>query len=278
MVKDLIAHGHEPVPLKANLLDLDAIVAEISGQNLAAVIHLAAISTVTHANANGYYEVNLIGSRNLMLALVDQSDLSAVLLASSGQVYGRGDYLAEPLTRARGFRESDRVSPANEYGVSKFAMEQMAQLWLDRLPLIAARPFNYTGIGQSSDFIIPKIVDHFKNRADVMPIGNTNLWREFGDVRNVVSAYRQIIENSDVINRDRLNVVNVCTQAPTRLCDVIEMCSAYTGHTMSLEVNPEFIREGEPEILIGDASYLNKLLPNHIPRDLAQTLDWMLSN
>lgn len=277
MCAELREQGHEPVPLMSNLLDAEALQNEINAQQFDAAIHLAAISTVTHEKGDSYYAVNLIGSRNLLMALAQQPTLQSVLLASSGQVYGRRQDLSSPLTLDHGFCETDWISPINEYSVSKFAMEQMASLWLDRLPLIATRPFNYTGLGQSTDFIIPKIVQHFRDRAPVMEIGNISLWREFGDVRDVVRCYRRLIEDASFILRDRLQIVNVCTGAPQRLSDVIDLCVELTGHSIILKENPAFLREGEPEILIGNPNHLTRLLPEHSPRPLRETIDWMLS-
>ena len=76
----------------------------------------------------------------------------------------------------------------NGYAVSKLAVEQMAQLWVERLPLFIVRPLNYTGLGQKEQFLIPKIASHSRNKKPTIELGSLDVWREFGDVRAVVDT------------------------------------------------------------------------------------------
>lgn len=149
------------------------------------VVHLAAVAFVGHGDADDFYRVNLLGTRNLLQALAaSQRSPERVLIASSANVYGNA---TEGV-----IDESVTPSPANDYAVSKLAMEYVASLWRERLPLVIARPFNYTGVGQATNFLIPKIVSHFASRASSIELGNTEVWRDFGDVRSVVLAYRKL--------------------------------------------------------------------------------------
>ena len=125
-----------------DLCDRKAVGALIEEVQPDVVAHLAGIAFVAHANAELIYRVNLIGSLNLLEALSEaRHQPSAVLLASSANIYGNA---AVPL-----IDENVLPAPANDYAVSKLAMENMAQLWMKRLPIIIARPFNYSGRGQT---------------------------------------------------------------------------------------------------------------------------------
>ena len=85
-----------------------------------------------------FYNVNVLGAMNLLAGLTALPvKPRKVLLASSANVYGNCD--ASPIT------EGQLAAPVNHYAMSKLAMEQMAWTYLDRLPIVITRPFNYTG-------------------------------------------------------------------------------------------------------------------------------------
>lgn len=229
------------------------------------VVHLAAIAFVGHANPNAFYEVNLAGTRNLLQALADSAKKpDAVLIASSANVYGNN-------TPGK-LSETTPANPANDYAVSKLAMEYVAKLFQDKLPLIIARPFNYTGVGQAENFLIPKIVSHFKARKEVIELGNIDVWRDFSDVRYLVKSYAALLESTAFGM-----TVNVASGEMHSLREVIDMCEALTGHTIRIEVNPQFVRANEIKELCGDISLLNQLTHQQLRTiPLRETLRWML--
>lgn len=261
---ELEAHGHSVAGLSCDLANYEAVSAEIARIQPEAVIHLAAVAFVDHGNANAFYEVNLIGTRNLLEALVSYvPKVCGVLLVSSANIYGN---------RSEGvLSEGARPDPANDYAVSKYAMEQMASLWVDRLPLFFVRPFNYTGVAQDKKFLIPKIVSHFREKREVIELGNLDVWRDFGDVRSVAGIYRELLESGPVGQ-----VFNVCTGKTYSLREVVGLCEKVTGHTIEIKVNPDFVRPNEVRVLRGDNSRLKGLIGEWRTYSMEETLRWML--
>ncbi len=251
--------------VQADLLDAAGLARAVAQVQPDAVFHLAAIAFVGHGSADDFYRVNVLGTRNLLAALAGlERKPQSVLLASSANVYGNAS--------AGQLAETTPYNPANDYAVSKAAMEMMARLWQDRLPLVMVRPFNYTGVGQSLDFLVPKIVDHFCRKADVIELGNLEVWRDFSDVRDVVRAYRLLAENCPAGE-----TVNICSGRTHSLQDVLDMAQAITGHRLEVRVNPAFVRANEVRTLYGDAGKLDALVGGWQPREFAETLRWMLT-
>lgn len=227
------------------------------------LVHLAAISFVQHADAEAFYRVNVIGTLNLLQALVDAGvSPRRVLIASSANVYGNAT--------AGIIAESQAPQPVNHYAASKLAMEHMARTWNDRLPIVMTRPFNYTGIGQERHFLVPKIVAHFVQRAPVIELGNLDVERDFSDVRTVARIYRGLLE-CDCAGQ----TVNVCSGRPYSLRGILAMMEEICGYQIDIQVNPAFVRQSEVKILIGSPERMRALLGeiNVIP--LEQTLRWM---
>ncbi len=254
-----------PRMIQADLTDTESLCSAVRAAKPHFVVHLAGIAFVGHGQPKAFYDINLVGTRNLLAALEPVADtLECVLLASSANVYGN---LQPGL-----LSESNPVNPANDYAVSKLAMEYMARLWIPKLPVVIARPFNYTGVGQSESFLIPKIVAHFVRHEHQIELGNMDVWREFNDVRDVVHAYRMLLEARPVGQ-----VINVCSSNLISLRDALALASELTGHAIEAHVNPIFVRENEVLRLGGDSTLLKSFVPDWHPRPLRETLAWMLA-
>jgi len=261
---ELESAGHEVIEFVGDLRDADTVEATVRAAKPEAVFHLAAMAFVADNDVRSIYDVNLLGSRNLLQALARHApDVSAVLLASSANVYGNqfGGLIDETCLPA----------PANDYAVSKLAMEHMARLWQDRLPLFIVRPFNYTGVGQEERFVIPKIVAHFRARKPVIELGSLDVWREYGDVRVVAQVYARLLECRPVGA-----TLNVCSGKTHSLREVLDMCRAITGHDIEVRQNPAFMRANEIRELKGDNTRLKTVIGDITYPPLEETLAWML--
>jgi nucleoside-diphosphate-sugar epimerase len=269
----LVARGHvvlglgeEPADLASpavELRDPAAVTRAVARSAPDAVVHLAAIAFVAHGDADDMYRTNVVGTRNLLQALTGLKKApSAVLLASSANVYGNSDQ--ELLD------ESVAPRPSNDYAVSKLAMEYMARLWMDRLPVTLLRPFNYTGVGQGSQYLIPKIVDHFRRGERSIELGNLHVARDFQDVRFVADTYARLLDNYPVGQ-----LLNVCSGNAVTLTEVIHMMEQIAGYSIEVRVNPAFVRANEVTRLQGDNTRLASLLGTLAPIPLEETLRWM---
>ena len=256
--------GHQVLALRSDLSDAQAIETELRGQELDKVVHLAGISFVGHADEAAFYRVNTIGTLNLLKALkASQQHLTCVLLASSANIYGNCD--ASPIS------ETQPPAPVNHYAMSKLAMEHMARTLSEDLPLVQVRPFNYTGPGQASSFLIPKLVDHFVRRAPEIELGNLHVEREFNDVRMVCDAYLSLLDHGVPGE-----VYNVCSGQPYTLQEVIAALEALTGHQIHVKVNPAFVRASEVRRLCGDPGKLIACIGSLQSYTLKDTLSTML--
>lgn len=252
-----------PDVFTVDLCDRDAVARAIEEIQPDVVVHLAGIAFVAHSNADLIYRVNIVGTRNLLEALAAaRHQPSAVLLASSANIYGHVDV---PV-----IDETIAPAPFNDYGVSKLAMEHMASLWSDKLPIIIARPFNYTGVGQDANFLLPKIVAHFRQGARGIELGNLDVARDFSDVRVVAKAYRRLLALSPAGQ-----AFNVCSGQAHSLASIIDTMSDIAGYRIDVSVNPAFVRPREVPVLVGSNRKLASVIGELEPTPLADTLRWM---
>lgn len=240
--------GHEVVALRSDLTDAKALVAEVLQVQPEAVVHLAAIAFVGHEHNEAFYAVNVVGTTNLLDALkrLPQKP-KKVLLASSANVYGNCEQ--SPIV------ETETPAPVNHYAMSKLAMEQLARTYMGQLDIVIMRPFNYTGPGQSEDFLIPKLAKHFAQRSASISLGNLDVEREFNDVRMVCEAYLKLLSLGQAGE-----IYNVCSGRPHDLRTVIDTFTRLTGHSLRLVVDPAFVRANEVHSLYGSCDKLRLLL------------------
>ncbi len=280
MAAELAAHGYRvfglgshpntvPDYYQADLTDAQSLAALVSAIQPDVIVHLAAVAFVGHRDTNAFYQVNLIGTRNLLEAIASMGKVpNCVLLASSANVYGNASGAGGLLD------ENTPPAPANDYAVSKLAMEYMAVLYSGRLPIVITRPFNYTGVGQAENFLVPKIVAHFRSGAAAIELGNLDVWRDFGDVRSVAQAYRLLLESPAAQGQ----TVNVATGNAHSLREIIGICEDLCGRSLQVTVNPAFVRENEVKTLRGDSSRLRSLIDDWSVTPLLDTLKWMLTS
>lgn len=159
------------------------------------VVHLAGMAHVVSAEKDPerLMRVNVGGTEHIAAAIAAIADKSIpVILASSIFVYGtqlKGDIRLDELRP---------VAPDTAYGRSKFAAEQVLNAFASpsKLKAYAVRPFNHIGPGQSTAFVCSAFADRIARTpaGGTIEVGNLNARRDFSDVRDIVRAYRLILE------------------------------------------------------------------------------------
>lgn len=255
--------GYEVFALQGNLQDAKSVCQQVLEIAPTHLIHLAGISHATGDDELAYYEVNLLGSLNLLEALSQLPiQPQKIILASTSHVYGNN--IHSPIT------EKELPAPISHYAMSKLAMEYMSRPFLNRLPIIVARPFNYTGIGHAEHFVIPKIVNHFQRKAEVIELGNLDVLREYNDVRDVCDVYLSLLSCGKAGE-----TYNIASGRSYSLHEVINSLVKMSGYSPQISINPKFLRHNEIFDLKGDVSKLGDCIKDLCWRPLDLTLEWM---
>ena len=239
--------GNSIYELKSNLLDFQSLENEIKSINPDAVVHLAAISFVGEANKLSFYDVNVMGTVNLLEAIKKTSRKPKIILASSANIYGNSD--------VKSIDESVKPHPINHYAMSKLSMEYMSHTYMKDLNIVITRPFNYTGLGQNINFIIPKLVNHFKDKKSDILLGNIDVKREFNDISLVCKYYLGLIYYGIPSE-----TYNVCTGNIYSLKEIIANLENLTSHHINIKIGDNLIRDNELKILKGNPQKIKNLM------------------
>ncbi len=253
----------------ADLRDSGAITGIVQDIKPDRIVHLAGIARVDSENINEIYEINVNGTLNVLNAAISGGNNIPFLLVSSSQVYGNPD-----LQKEQFITEDFPVAPVNHYGASKAAAENIAMAFShdNKLPVAIARPFNHTGAGQTPAFVVPKIVNAFRNREKSIHLGNIDTVRDFLDVRDVVNAYVRLIENFQPGE-----IFNIASSRGIIIRDVIAALEKLAGYSLEIIQEEKFCRNSEIQAPIGDFSKINRMLGWSPVYEFSETLEWMLS-
>ena len=222
-----------------------------------AILHLAAVSSVREAGADGTraWEVNLMGTVRLLRALEDSAPASRLVYVSSGEVYG-----ALPPGGAERLRtESDPVKPCSVYAATKAAAE-VAVLETHRrsgLAALIARPFPHTGPGQDPAFVVPAFARRLRaareaGRTEVR-VGNLDPVRDLLDVRDVARAYGALLTGGQPGS-----VYNVARGTGVSLEFLFAELARLTGVAARPVPDPALMRAVDITHLVGDAGALHR--------------------
>ena len=217
-----------------------------------AVYHLAGWSDVGSSwhDPVAVLRANAEGTLNVLTA-VRVAGATRVLVVTSAEVYGIVEEADLPLT------ESQPLRPASPYAASKVAADYIAlQAVLGHgMDVVRARAFNHLGPGQNPAFLAPALAARIARNevegGDEVPVGNLSARRDFTDVRDVVRAYRLLIERGE-----RGEVYNVCSGRAVAVQELADILLSMARHPMHLVADPARRRPVDTPVLVGSAERL----------------------
>ena len=273
--RHLRACGDEVVDPFVDLADTDSLWAAIAAARPDALYHVAGQADVSRSwkEPAETYQINAIGTANVIEGAVRAGSDPTVLVVSSGEVYGRVESADLPVN------EDHPLRPTTPYGASKAAAELIALQahWGRALPVIVARPFNHIGPGQSDAFVVSamarQIAEAERDADPELCVGNLAPARDFSDVRDVVRAYRAC-----VMSGTPGRIYNVCSGVAVPIHDVVDRLIAMAHGTLRVVVDPSRVRPTDIAEIRGDASRVRAdtgWIPVHgLDEGLADVLDW----
>jgi GDP-4-dehydro-6-deoxy-D-mannose reductase len=259
--RHLLAHlrsrGDDAVGVdrECDVTDVQSVLDTLATVRPDAIYHLAALTAVgaSWSDPVGYTRVNVLGTKNVLDAAYQVVPAASVVIVSSADVYGVVRPEDLPLV------ESFRVAPANPYASSKVEAEHVAH---DAVRdhdqrVIIVRPFNHVGPGQSTDFVVPAIVDRLlqavDDGVDEIVVGDLSTRRDFSDVRDVVRAYRLLVEGG--VSGE---VYNIASGVDVGLFDIAQRLVAVIAPHVRLVTDESLLRPVEVPISRGSSDKLRR--------------------
>jgi GDP-4-dehydro-6-deoxy-D-mannose reductase len=257
MIRHLEENGDEAVGLDAevDITDAPAIAKAVARAKPQGICHLAAQASVgaSWEDQPATYLVNTVGAVNVLSAALACQTRPRVLLISSSEVYGR----IRPGDLPVG--ENAPFAPISPYAASKAAAEMAGlQAFLGQgLEVLRARPFNHTGPGQRTDFVVPalarQVAEAASSGVDALYTGNLEPKRDITDVRDVVRAYRLLLDRGEPGE-----AYNVCSGSSVSIREIADRLLRVAGLDLPVVVDEQRVRPVEIPELRGDPSKLRQ--------------------
>jgi GDP-4-dehydro-6-deoxy-D-mannose reductase len=246
--------------IKLDVRDAAACVAALKHYKPTHIVHLAAISHVPTSFQDPLltWNTNVLGFLNLLEAVKQQAPDAFVVFSSSSEVYG------EAFKSGIALNEDSSCLPMNPYAASKLAAELVFQQYFKQgISGVIARPFNHIGVGQSSNFATASFAKQIAliemgRQPPVIQVGNLNAYRDFLDVRDVCTAYVQLLDLRGVKSHPR--VFNIASNKACKIDDVLQKLINLTNTSINVELDPQRLRSSDIPFAVGDCDRIQTFL------------------
>ncbi len=244
-----------PGCVRCDLNDAEVLRETIREIRPEAVFHLAGQADVGKSwkDPAGTFLINTVGAAHLLEALRQEAPEAGVLMVGSADQYGR---LGE---RGLSVREDMETRPQSPYAISKKAQEELGLLYARSygMRVFATRSFNHGGAGQRQGFMIPDfaagIVRVERGEEPALRVGNLEARRDFTHVKDVVRAYRLIMERGK-----SGEIYNVGSGKTWQVREVLDRMRGMASREIPVVPDPSRMRPSDTPVICCDRSKLTR--------------------
>lgn len=228
-----------------DILDVQALKQTLQQIKPDLIFHLAGFSSVKDSfqQPERVRKINVYGTNNLLQAVSERCPQSRILIVSSGHVY------QQPKDNQPLIEDSPLDETTSPYAASRVEQEELLNKYQD-LDIIISRSFNHIGPGQDqgviADFCLPIIQS---NKPGTIAVGNLEVYRDFTDVRDVVRAYRLLLEKGK-----SCQIYNVCSGQAIKVSYLLDQLIKFAGKKIKIKSDPEKFRKVDVLVLTGENS------------------------
>lgn len=219
------------------------------------IINLAGVSSVGNSwnIPQTTMIVNVVGSLNILEAVRRHLFNTKIMFIGSSEEYE---------SKLTPINEESKLNANNPYGISKVTQSSFISLYRDqyKMKIYEVRPFNHTGIGQSDSFVLPSFckqvakIENSKSNGTIK-VGNLDIKRDFSHVKDIVRAYRMIIENEDCTT-----VYNIGSGNAYTLNQILNFIIGLSGKSIKIETDYERYRVTDTPIIQADCNLIKEKL------------------
>lgn len=210
------------------------------------IIHLAAVSSVPFAIEHPELTrtVNVFATDHLIDTTLSVSPGAAFLVVSSADIYGSTG--SEPVIEL----PLAQAHPLNPYAESKLEMELRIEEKYNN-SCIRVRPFPHIGPGQATGFVTSDFASQIAaiekgGHGSAIAVGNLDAKRDFTDVRDVVRAYRLLIEGGR-----KGEVYHVASSRAHTISEVLETLLSFSSASITVTQDPSRMRPSDNPVVVG---------------------------
>jgi len=233
--------------LNADIRDDNAVINWVANNKLTYIIHLAskvAVSDVEN-NIDEAYDVNISGTINLIKAIKKYNQPIGFFYASTSHVYE---------SSSKALKESDKISPINSYGLTKWMSELLLNDFKKKysgINLCIGRIFSFYHESQKPPFLYPNLMRRFEEEDLLKPfkLYGANSTRDFLNAEEVCNIILKLV------NIKHEGTVNIASGKSIKIIDFAQKIAPQ-------KINFDFDTNENINHLNADISLLNTIIEN----------------